>query len=149
MPPFPTKAINMKFHLAFPCHDFSLAKEFYQQKLGFELGRESENALIINCGDNQLVAHRCEQALTLQKSIYPRHFGLIFDTHDEFQGFIDKIKQQSIEFHIAPKIRFANTRIEHHSFFLLDPSNNLLEFKHYTHDSAIFDESSFKQIGES
>lgn len=139
----------MKFHLAFPCHDFSLAKNFYQHQLGFGLGRESENALIINCGDNQLVAHRCEQELAQQQGIYPRHFGLIFDNLAAYQQFIERIENEGVEFHIAPKIRFSGTRLEHRSFFLCDPSNNLLEFKYYTHPSAIFGESNFKQIGES
>jgi len=51
-------------------------------------------------------------------------------------------------FHIEPKIRFPNSPLEHHSFFIKDPSNNLLEFKYYKHSLAIFGEQSFKSVGE-
>jgi len=137
------------FHLAFPCHDFEAAKEFYQDKLGFEIGRQSSNAMIINCGDNQLVAHRCDKPLPIQATIYPRHFGLIFDSLEEYQSLVEKVKSLNIEFHCQPKIRFEGSQLEHHSFFLKDPSNNLLEFKYYRYPTAIFEEQDFKQVGES
>jgi extradiol dioxygenase family protein len=47
-----------------------------------------------------------------------------------------------------PRVRFPGTRIEHHTFFLQDPSENLLEFKHYTHESAIFGEREFRAVGD-
>jgi len=80
------------FHLAFPCHDFKAAQNFYNEQLGFGLGRGSKYALIINCYDNQLVAHKCESALELQDGIYPRHFGIIFDLQDDFDLLVNKIK---------------------------------------------------------
>ncbi|KTD19244.1 VOC family protein [Legionella jordanis] len=140
--------MNTIFHLAFPVHDFQLAKEFYHKKLGFNLGRESQHALILNCGSNQIVAHKVEAPLQPQQGIYPRHFGLIFLEKDEFERFIDLINRQKIPFEVPPKIRFPGKTIEHQSFFLKDPSNNLLEFKHYTNPSAIFGETDFKQVGE-
>ncbi|CEK10418.1 VOC family protein [Legionella hackeliae] len=136
------------FHLAFPVHDFTLAKTFYHDQLGFKLGRESERALIFQFGAGQIVAHKVENILPEQKGIYPRHFGLIFLEKMEFDQFIARINAKKITYEIAPKVRFADTKIEHHSFFLKDPSNNLLEFKYYTHHSAIFDEINYKQVGE-
>jgi|GEM_PF-5891606 len=49
---------NILFHLAFPVHDFELAKYFYHNLLGFEIGRESEHALIFNFASHQIVAHK-------------------------------------------------------------------------------------------
>ena len=41
-------------------------------------------------------------------------------------------------------------RIEHHTFFLEDPSGNLLEFKkYYTNESAIFGERECREVGDS
>lgn len=136
------------FHLAFPCHDFKAAKKFYCQQLGFGLGRESKHAFIINCYNNQLVAHKSDSALELQDGIYPRHFGMIFDSLDEFNVLLGLIKKNHIKFHIEPKIRFPKLALEHHSFFLKDPSNNLLEFKYYKNQSAIFGEQNFNDVGE-
>lgn len=140
--------MNIIFHLAFPVHDFELAKIFYHDQLGFEIGRESERALIFQFGPHQIVAHKIDAPLPPQQGIYPRHFGLIFLDKDEFVAFIAKINAKQINYEIPPKIRFANSKIEHHSFFLKDPSNNLLEFKYYTFPSAIFGEKEFKKIGE-
>ncbi|KTD10930.1 Glyoxalase/Bleomycin resistance family protein [Legionella gratiana] len=141
--------MNTLFHLAFPVHDLALAKEFYHHKLGFSLGRESENALILKFGNHQIVAHKVDMIPPSQEGIYPRHFGLIFLERDQFDSFLTKIKIQSISFEIPPKTRFKETRIEHQSFFLKDPSNNLLEFKYYEFTSAIFGEQDYKKIGES
>lgn len=141
--------MNTLFHLAFPVHDLALAKEFYHHKLGFSLGRESENALILKFGSHQIVAHKVDLIPPSQEGIYPRHFGLIFLERDNFDAFMARIKMQDISFEIPPKTRFKDTRIEHQSFFLKDPSNNLLEFKYYEFTSAIFGEQDYKKIGES
>ncbi|MCW8417855.1 VOC family protein [Fluoribacter dumoffii] len=141
--------MNTLFHLAFPVHDLALAKDFYQHKLGFELGRESGQAVIFKFGTHQIVAHKVEFPTPLQDGIYPRHFGLIFLERHEFDVFLEQIRRAGISLEIPLKIRFEGTRIEHRSFFLKDPSNNLLEFKYYQFASAIFDEKDFKKIGES
>lgn len=140
--------VNNKFHLAFSCHDFQTAKQFYVDLLGCECGRESAHALIMNFGGHQLVAHKIEAPLVEQKTIYPNHFGLIFNEKVEFDTLINKVETSAVEFYIAPKVRFPNSKLEHHSFFLKDPSNNLLEFKYYLHDSAIFAERESGQVGE-
>lgn len=140
--------MSAKFHLAFPTHDLSLCKTFYHDALGFPIGRESKHAMIINCANNQLVAHKVASPLEEQGSIYPRHFGLIFETMDDYTSLIKRIEQHRLDFHIAPMVRFQDTRLEHHSFFIKDPSNNLLEFKHYRYPSAIFCETQESRIGE-
>lgn len=137
------------FHLAFPIHDIALAKDFYHHQLGFALGRESEHALILNFDNHQIVAHKIDSILPVQEGIYPRHFGLIFREQVEFDAFIAKLNAHNVPFEIPVKTRFKDTRIEHQSFFLKDPSNNLLEFKYYRYASAIFGEQDVKKIGES
>lgn len=83
-----------------------------------------------------------------QKYIYPRHFGLAMDSKADYDALIDKLKSKNIPFHIEPKVRNPGKNIEHNTFFLKDPSNNLLEFKIYTHDSAIFNERDTHIVGE-
>ncbi|MFT4059832.1 MAG: VOC family protein [Legionella sp.] len=140
--------MNTLFHLAFPVHDLVLAKEFYHKKLGFSLGRESEHALILNFDNHQIVAHKVDVKPCEQKSIYPRHFGLIFMEENEFNEFIERLKQHQVPFEIPVKTRFKGSKIEHRSFFLKDPGNNLLEFKYYSFASAIFGEREFEKIGD-
>ncbi|MBA2652107.1 MAG: VOC family protein [Tatlockia sp.] len=141
--------MNILFHLAFPLHDFELAKAFYVDQLGCRLGRESENALIFQLGDHQIVGHKVDEQPPRQQNVYPRHFGLIFLKKTEFDTFIQQLKNKPVRFEISLKTRFPNTKIEHQSFFLCDPSNNLLEFKYYTYPAAIFGETDLKQIGDS
>ncbi|RUR12078.1 VOC family protein [Legionella sp. km772] len=141
--------MDVLFHLAFPVHDINLAKTFYVEQLGCQLGRESEQALILNFASHQIVAHKIDFLPEEQKSIYPRHFGLVFLDKTEFIAFIEALEKRGMNFEIPLKIRFADTRLEHHTFFLKDPSNNLLEFKYYRYQSAIFGEKNFKKIGES
>lgn len=136
------------FHLAFPSHDFKLAKIFYHEKLGFDIGRESENAVIFQFAAHQLVAHKIDEPLPIQKHIYPRHFGLIFLDLKEFEDFVERIKEKQLPFEIPLKTRFADSKIAHQTFFLKDPSNNLLEFKYYFYPSAIFGEIDYKEVGE-
>jgi extradiol dioxygenase family protein len=35
-------------------------------------------------------------------------------------------------------IRFPEEQKEHQAFFLVDPSNNLIEFKHYSHPESMY-----------
>lgn len=139
---------SILFHLAFPVHDFDLAKTFYCEQLGCQSGRQSEHALIFQFGPHQIVAHKIDEALPSQESIYPRHFGLIFLNQQEFYEFIQQLEKKEVPFEIPLKTRFRGSKIEHQSFFLKDPSNNLLEFKYYIHPSAIFGEHDCKQVGE-
>ncbi len=141
--------MNTLFHLAFPIHDIALAKDFYHHQLGFALGRESEHALILNFDNHQIVAHKIDTIPPVQEGIYPRHFGLIFREQTEFDAFIARLNVHHVSFEIPVKTRFKDTRIEHQSFFLKDPSNNLLEFKYYRYVSAIFGEQASRKIGES
>lgn len=139
---------NILFHLAFPVHDLDAAKRFYVDGLGCALGRASASAITLGLYGNQLVAHLATEPPASQKGIYPRHFGLIFKSEQDWQALADRAKAKGLTFFQQPRRRFPGTRIEHQTFFLEDPSRNLLEFKQYTHDSAIFGERGFDEVGD-
>jgi len=136
------------FHLAFPSTDLEATKRFYVDGLGCTLGRESTNAVTLELVGHQLVAHLVEQAPEPQKGIYPRHFGLIFTSVAEWQALCDRARAKGLRFFQEPRRRFPDTRIEHRTFFLEDPSKNLLEFKFYPHSSAIFGEREHTRVGD-
>jgi uncharacterized protein len=137
------------FHLAFPTHDVAAAKRFYVDGLGCTLGRESSRAVTFGLAGHQLVAHLVEESLPAQQGIYPRHFGLVLLSIVQWQELVERAKANRLQFYQQPRVRFTGTRIEHHTFFLQDPSQNLLEFKHYTHESAIFGEHDSRIVGDS
>jgi extradiol dioxygenase family protein len=95
-----------------------------------------------------LVAHLIKTETSPQKGVYPRHFGLIFRQESDWQALADRAKAQGLKFYQHPRRRFAGTRIEHATFFLEDPSQNLLEFKCYVYESAIFAERDFQEVGD-
>lgn len=136
------------FHLAFPVTDLEATKRFYVEGLGCLLGRESATAVTLELMGHQLVAHLADRPPELQKGIYPRHFGLIFTSEQDWQALADRAKAKGLSFYQQPRRRFPGTRIEHATFFLEDPFHNLLEFKWYKHESAIFGERDFTEVGD-
>jgi len=136
------------FHLAFPVHDLAAAKDFYVNGLGCTLGRESQRAVILGLAGHQIVAQLAPDVVGDQPGIYPRHFGLILRSKSSWQDLADRARVKGLTFFQEPRVRFPGTRIEHHTFFLQDPSNNRLEFKYYTYESAILGERDWGAIGD-
>jgi extradiol dioxygenase family protein len=97
---------------------------------------------------HQLVGHLVKEPIPAQNGIYPRHFGLVFTEQSDWQALADRAKSKGLTFYQQPRVRYPGTRIEHRTFFLEDPSGNLLEFKHYTHESAIFGERDYTTVGD-
>lgn len=136
------------FHLAFPVADIPTTKRFYAEGLGCAIGRESPSAVIMNLSGHQLVAHVTHQPLEPQGSIYPRHFGLVFTDVADWEALRDRATARNLSFYQAPKLRFPGLITEHHTFFLADPFNNLLEFKFYVRAEAIFGAVDVGEVGD-
>jgi extradiol dioxygenase family protein len=139
---------NSLFHLAFPVHDLEAAERFYVEGLGCTVGRRSTQAITLGLAGHHLVGHMVMEEPPPQKGIYPRHFGLVFLLQEDWQALVDRAKAKGLSFYQHPRVRFPGTRIEHRTFFLEDPSHNLLEFKYYTYESAILGEREHGQVGD-
>ena len=135
------------FHLAFPVTDLDATKKYYVDGLGCTLGRESESAVILGLAGHQIVAHLVKESVA-QKGVYPRHFGLVFTDEKAWQALADRAKAKGLKFYQEPRKRYEGKPIEHRTFFLEDPSHNLLEFKYYAQESAIFGEQAHGEIGD-
>jgi uncharacterized protein len=136
------------FHLAFPIANIPDTKKFYVEGLGCSVGRETTNSLILNLYGHQLVAHVADRPSQPQQGIYPRHFGIVFPQLADWQALHDRAQSHQLSFYQAAKHRFAGSLTEHRTFFLVDPFANLLEFKYYSHEEAIFGARDFTQIGD-
>jgi extradiol dioxygenase family protein len=135
------------FHLAFPMTDLDATKKFYVEGLGCTLGREADSAVILGLAGHQIVAHLVKEPVE-QKGVYPRHFGLVFTNEKDWQALVDRAKAGGLKFYQEPRRRYEGKPTEHRTFFLEDPSHNLLEFKYYVHESAIFGEQAYGEIGD-
>jgi extradiol dioxygenase family protein len=49
---------------------------------------------------------------------------------------------------VEPKCRYPGEELEHHTFFLIDPDHNWLEFKHYSHGAAVLACRHLSQVGD-
>ena len=132
------------FHLAFPVHDLSEAKEFYTKILGCSLGRSSEHWIDFNLFGHQVVAHLKPDELSKTKTsdvdnkqVPVRHSGIVLEW-EKWHEFSENLKQKGVKFLIEPYIRFKGEVGEQATMFFLDPSGNALEFKSFKDPSMLF-----------
>jgi extradiol dioxygenase family protein len=132
------------FHLAFPVHDLSAAREFYAGVLGCEEGRSSDSWIDFNLYGHQIVTHLAPDAVGVSSTnhvdadhVPVPHFGIVLPM-DEWKALSEKLTAKGIEFVIEPKIRFAGEVGEQATMFFLDPSGTALEFKGFNDFSQVF-----------
>jgi len=91
------------FHLAFPVTDITQTKAFYADGLGCEVGRESPSSIILNLYGHQIVAHVTHEPLAPQRTIYPRHFGLVFTQEADWESILERAQQKGLNFREQPR----------------------------------------------
>jgi uncharacterized protein len=119
------------FHLAIPVHDLDAAEHFYSRLLGCKLARRYPDRITLDFFGDQLVCHLSEGPPAEPASLYPRHFGVTFQAAADFAALHELAVIRKIPFFADVSTRFEAMAEEHRTFVLLDPSGNLLEFKHY------------------
>lgn len=132
------------FHLAIPVRAIISTREFYVDKLGCTVGRESKTWIDFNFFGHQLSAHVKPDELA-QSGINPvdgedvpvRHFGIVLD-RDDWQALSAKLAEAGVDFLIKPTIRFRGQTGEQATMFIRDPSGNVLEFKSFRDDASLF-----------
>jgi len=127
------------FHLAIPCADLDEAARFYEVGLGCRLGRRYADRISLDFLGDQVVCHLTDAAnIDPAPHMYPRHFGVTFRTEQDFDAMLKRAKDRDLPFFAKPSLRFEGLREEHRTFFLRDPSNNLIEFKWYHDPEMIY-----------
>lgn len=136
--------MNNLFHLAFPVHDLSAAREFYGDILACDEGRSSDRWIDFNLYGHQIVAHLADDGAGVKASnpvdadnVPVPHFGIVLQM-EAWKELAEKLKAKGVEFIIEPKIRFAGEVGEQATMFFLDPSGNALEFKAFNDFSQVF-----------
>ena len=126
------------FHLAIPCKDLDETQEFYVDKLGCKLARRYADRVTLNFFGDQLVCHLYPDKVDPSPQMYPRHFGITFKRKEDFETLLELAKERNIEFFQELTVRFPGKIEKHLTFFLKDPSNNLLEFKFYEDSTMMY-----------
>jgi hypothetical protein len=132
------------FHLAFPVTDLKATRIFYTDLLGCSIGRSAERWIDFNFFGHQISAHLVDEDITKDPhnsvdgdNVPTRHFGAILPW-DKWLELADKIQGAGHSFLIEPKVRFSGEPGEQGTFFLKDPSQNVLEFKSFQDMKSIF-----------
>lgn len=119
------------FHLAIPVRDLDEAFHFYVKQLGCKLARRYDDRITLDFFGDQVVCHLAPDEIPLDVKLYPRHFGVTFHNKDDFDRLFKLCKVRKIKMLTEPEKRFPGLVEEHLTMQLVDPSNNILEFKHY------------------
>lgn len=132
------------FHLAFPVHSLSKARDFYRDTLGCLEGRSSDEWVDFNFYGHQIVAHLVdgyEEAGDVNNvdgdDVPVRHFGIVLSM-GEWLELSKKLKQTKVRFLVEPHIRFEGLAGEQATMFIKDCSGNALEFKAFKDQSRLF-----------
>lgn len=124
-------------HFAIPTYDKEVAKYFYQELLGGRVAREYEDRVTFEIFDHQLVCHLSpdskpspEDTYPL-KNAYPRHFGMTFIEESRVRELHASLSSANWP-NLQPLMtRFPDLPERHLTFFVADPSHNIVEFKWY------------------
>jgi extradiol dioxygenase family protein len=121
------------FHLAIPAYDLAESEHFYVDLLGCKLARRYQDRITLDFFGDQVVCHLTDRPADAggELNLYPRHFGVTFRHGKDF----DAVQRLCVQREV-PVFRQVGTRFEgkaevHQTFVVRDPSDNLIEFKHY------------------
>ena len=85
---------------------------------------------------DQLVCHLSEappvRVPMSELPMYPRHFGVTFREQRDFDELYQLCQQRNVPLFAEVSLRFEGRVEVHQTFVARDPSDNLLEFKHYS-----------------
>jgi extradiol dioxygenase family protein len=125
------------FHLAIPCRDLAEAERFYVEALGARAARRFDDRVSLELFGAQVVCHLAPEQVTPEPTMYPRHFGAALDAA-EFDALLARLRAHGTPLWREVFVRFRGRPEEHRSFFVCDPSNNLVEVKHYADPAMRF-----------
>jgi len=132
-----TENQNIVFHLAIPSANLDESADFYS-RLGCRIARRYDDRVTLELLGHQVVCHLSPDKIDEIPEMYPRHFGITFTDAALFERMLSTAMERKIKFFREPFIRFKGLPEEHRAFFVIDPSNNLLEFKYYCDPGMVY-----------
>ena len=122
------------FHLAIPCRDLEVSRQFYQEVFGCSLGRQARTWIDLNFFGHQLVLHHVAGSAPSVATnpvdaddVPVPHFGVVLGW-DAWHACKERV-QDRVSFVVPPKIRFVGEVGEQATMFFFDPSGNAIEIK--------------------
>lgn len=132
------------FHLAFPVVDLDTTRAFYVGVLGCREGRSADDWVDFEFFGHQISAHRSPPdqggigSNSVDGDLIPvRHFGAILEWN-EWEALAERLEVAGVSFVIRPRIRFEGQVGEQGTFFVRDPSGNVIEMKSFREPANVF-----------
>lgn len=132
------------FHYAFKVTDIESTRNFYVDILECQEGRSTENWIDFDFFGNQLSAHISKNIPELDYcglvdgiQVPIPHFGCVL-IPEQFKRIEEKLVKNNVTFLIKPQTRYPNQRGEQRTMFVLDFSNNPIEFKAFKNEEELF-----------
>jgi hypothetical protein len=139
------KNIIRPFHLAFPVYNIDTTIEWYVNILNCSIGRQSRLWVDFNFFGHQISAHKIDKKLSDSDTnpvdghnVPSRHFGIVMEM-GKWEYLVKRLNKKRAKFIIEPNVRFKGEKGEQATFFIQDPSGNVLEFKAFKNDQMIFE----------
>jgi len=126
------------FHLAIPSHDLDASEEFYTSVLGATRARRYNDRVTFRFFEHQIVCHLAPDKIDKTVEMYPRHFGITFLMKEEFNQVYERCVNSNYPLFKDRFIRWPEKPEGHETFFVADPSNNLVEFKYYYDSKYVY-----------
>lgn len=124
------------YHIAIPCADLDESERYYVDGLNCRRARRYHDRITLDFFGAQLVCHLAPEDVVDTPKVYPRHFGITFRDADSFDAVYAMAQEKGLPIFKEKFTRFKDMQEEHYTFFLIDPANNLIEFKYY-HDTSM------------
>ena len=137
--------LNTRFHLAININDLEESVNFYCGLLGCQLGDFEEGKWQdVNFWGHELTLHKSDSKIKREAhpvdmgQVCVPHFGIHLDSeiYDEVKKKISN--QDKYRYFDDPYIRFNNKPREQETFFIEDPSGNMLEIKTMKNPDSLF-----------
>jgi extradiol dioxygenase family protein len=135
--------MNTFFHLSLPCKDIKQTTNFYQNTIGINIGRTSDNWIDVNLFGHQVTFTQAGKFkfnspnYIFEGNILPSfHFGIIIESN-KWNELYSRLSKLDVE--IVNKIHFLiDEKGEHTSFFIKDPDGYMIEFKTFKNKAEVF-----------
>jgi uncharacterized protein len=127
------RSVDNVFHLALPAYNLETTEAFYVGVLGCKLARRYPDRITLDFFGDQVVCHLTDPPASRPEELelYPRHFGVTFCEGRDFDALHSLCVLRKCPFFRNVATRFDGMAEVHRTFVLRDPSDNLIEFKHY------------------
>ncbi len=142
----PVRGDCFPFHVALAVRDLGEARAFYRDVLGCREGRSERLWVDFDLFGHQLVCHLTATGgpptpvghNPVDGDAVPvPHCGVVLPL-ERWRQLAGQLERAGAAFLIPPKTRFRGEAGEQGTFFLADPSGNVLEFKGFRDLAALF-----------